>query len=153
MISENLICLRKQFNMTQEEAAEKIGVSRQALAKWEKGESVPDMYNCISLAQLYKVSIDDLINYSSADQGMPISSQGKHYFGTAVIDNNTCKKCGYRFGSAGKFCPKCGSKLFGMKAGTEVMILGDEDRGIAIVPKNDMMDFINAVNNHVPDNL
>ncbi len=142
MISENLICLRKQFNMTQEEAAEKIGVSRQALAKWEKGESVPDMYNCISLAQLYKVSIDDLINYSSADQGMPISSQSKHYFGTAVIDNEHKITI-----------PQKALKLFGMKAGTEVMILGDEDRGIAIVPKNDMMDFINAVNNHVPDNL
>ena len=142
MISENLICLRKQFNMTQEEAAEKIGVSRQALAKWEKGESVPDMYNCISLAQLYKVSIDDLINYSSADQGMPISSQGKHYFGTAIIDDDLKITI-----------PQKALKLFGMKAGTEVMILGDEDRGLAIVPKNDMMDFINAVNSYSSDNL
>lgn len=39
MLSENLLTLRKQKQMTQEEVAEKIGVSRQALAKWENGVS------------------------------------------------------------------------------------------------------------------
>ena len=45
MISANLAELRKIHNLTQEETAEKIGVSRQANAKWEKGESAPNRKN------------------------------------------------------------------------------------------------------------
>ena len=53
MINMNLKKLRKKFRYTQEEVAEKIGVSRQAVAKWENGETVPDINNCIALAEFY----------------------------------------------------------------------------------------------------
>lgn len=45
-----------------EKMAEKIGISRQAYAKWEKGESVPDVMRCQKLAELYGTSIDSLLN-------------------------------------------------------------------------------------------
>lgn len=45
MIGKNLQSLRKRFGYSQEDVAEKVGVSRQCLAKWEKGESVPDILN------------------------------------------------------------------------------------------------------------
>ena len=44
---------RKQSGFTQEEIAEKLGVSRQAVAKWEKGETLPDIESCIQLADIY----------------------------------------------------------------------------------------------------
>jgi len=44
--------MRKLHRLTQEEVAEKIGVSRQAVAKWENGETVPDIQNCLALAEL-----------------------------------------------------------------------------------------------------
>lgn len=52
MINMNLKELRKAHRFTQEEVAEKINVSRQAVAKWESGETVPDINNCIALSQL-----------------------------------------------------------------------------------------------------
>jgi len=52
---------RKIVNMTQEELAEKCDVSRQAVAKWEKGESLPDVYMIAKLAGLFNVTIEELI--------------------------------------------------------------------------------------------
>ena len=62
MISANLNTLRKQRGYSQEEVAEKIGVSRQAVAKWESGETMPDLDNTMALAELYGVSLDNLVN-------------------------------------------------------------------------------------------
>ena len=56
---------RKSKNLTQEEAAEKIGVSGQAVSKWEKGECLPDVYNLKMLGKIYQVSVDVLL---SADE-------------------------------------------------------------------------------------
>ncbi len=60
-IGEKLYNQRKAAGYSQEELAEKIGVSRQAVSKWERGESSPDTENLIALAKLYEVSIDELI--------------------------------------------------------------------------------------------
>lgn len=58
----NRLCnLRKQHNLSQEQLAEKIGVSRQAVSKWERGEASPDTDNLIALAQIYNVSIDEIL--------------------------------------------------------------------------------------------
>ena len=59
--SENLIELRKLNNYTQEDLAELIGVSRQTLSKYETGESLPDIEKCKQLAEVFSVTIDDLI--------------------------------------------------------------------------------------------
>ena len=47
MIGDNLYSLRKLHQLTQEEVSERVGVSRQALAKWESGETMPDIEKCI----------------------------------------------------------------------------------------------------------
>ena len=57
-----LVDYRKKFGYSQEELAEKIGVSRQAISKWERSESSPDTDNLIALAKLYNISIDELLN-------------------------------------------------------------------------------------------
>lgn len=53
--------LRRAHNLSQEELAEKLGVSRQAVSKWERAESSPDTDNLIALAKLYGVSLDELL--------------------------------------------------------------------------------------------
>ena len=63
LISRNLTALRQYHKYSQEEVAEKVGVTRQAVAKWESGETVPDILNCDALAELYDVSVDTLIHY------------------------------------------------------------------------------------------
>lgn len=52
MIGENLLSLRKGRKLSQEQVAEAVGVSRQAVAKWESGEALPDLMNCAALAKL-----------------------------------------------------------------------------------------------------
>ncbi len=59
---ERLAKYRKKANLSQEELADKLNVSRQAVSKWERGESSPDTDNLISLAKLYNVTLDDLLN-------------------------------------------------------------------------------------------
>ena len=60
--SEKLRALRKQFAFSQEQLAEKIGVSRQAITKWETDGGLPDVENLIAIAALFSVSIDDLLS-------------------------------------------------------------------------------------------
>ena len=58
---KNFAVLRRAHGYTQEAIAEKCGVSRQAIAKWEAGTSLPDMYKLVDIAKLFDVSIDDLV--------------------------------------------------------------------------------------------
>lgn len=81
MINTNLKYLWKKFKYTQEDIANKIGVSRQAVAKWENGETLPDINNCLALSKLYGVTLDDLVNYD-----MDCTRKG------SIINKNLFKK-------------------------------------------------------------
>lgn len=61
-IANRLVQLRKQSSLSQEELAMRLGISRQAVSKWERAESSPDTDNLIALAALYKLSLDDLVH-------------------------------------------------------------------------------------------
>lgn len=67
-IANNLVRLRKKNGLSQEALAEKIGVSRQAVSKWERAESSPDTDNLIALAELYNLSLDDMIKGNNVEQ-------------------------------------------------------------------------------------
>lgn len=60
-LSEQLSRYRKEAKMTQEELAEKCDVTRQAVAKWENGESTPSIEKLITLAEIYDTSLDELV--------------------------------------------------------------------------------------------
>jgi AbrB family looped-hinge helix DNA binding protein len=125
MISMNLQRLRKQHQYTQEEVAEKIEVSRQSVAKWENGESLPDMNKCIALAQLYQISLDTLVN-GSETAGLPLPPKGKHVFGTVTV------------GERGQIViPKKAREIFQINPGDNLLILGDENQGgLALIDAN-----------------
>ena len=61
-IANKLVKLRKQNGFSQEELADKLGLSRQAVSKWERAEASPDTDNLICLAKLYNVSLDELLS-------------------------------------------------------------------------------------------
>ena len=67
MLSKNLAVLRDLHGLSQEEAAEIVGISRQAYAKWEKGETVPDVEKCALLAEYYGTTVDSLLNFRTAN--------------------------------------------------------------------------------------
>ena len=60
-IANKLVELRKKNGYSQEELAAKLGLSRQAISKWERAEASPDTDNLICLAKLYGVSLDELL--------------------------------------------------------------------------------------------
>ena len=66
--SEKLILLRKAKGMSQEELAEKLGVSRQAVSRWEQGSSFPDLPNLQRLVTVFEVSADYLIGDGPQDR-------------------------------------------------------------------------------------
>ncbi len=131
MISRNLKSLRKKNQYTQEEIAEKINVSRQSVAKWENGESNPDIESCIKLANLYNVKLDDLVNHSEEETGIGVPPKGKFFFGSVVA------------GERGQIViPKEARIVFNINAGDKLLILGDEERGLGIVHQRDLINFV-----------
>ncbi|MCI8347513.1 MAG: helix-turn-helix transcriptional regulator [Bacilli bacterium] len=62
-LGNNLFNARRKAGMSQEVVAEKLGVSRQTISKWETGETIPDIYQSKKLSILYHLSLDDLIEF------------------------------------------------------------------------------------------
>lgn len=71
-IANRLVNLRKSNHLSQEALAEKLGISRQAVSKWERAEASPDTDNLILLARLYHVSLDELLR---TDEEIPIGEE------------------------------------------------------------------------------
>ncbi len=74
-LGSNLAELRKKNGYSQEALAEKLGISRQAVSKWERGESTPDTDTLIELASLYGTSLDMLVGNKNSEEETP--KQGK----------------------------------------------------------------------------
>ena len=72
---EKLVTLRKKHGMSQEELADQLGVSRQAISRWELGSTLPDAPNLLKLSDLFDVSIDGLLREGDIDEGHPSSEK------------------------------------------------------------------------------
>src|SRR5690554_1699750 len=71
-LSEKIQQLRKTRNLSQEQLAEKLAVSRQAISKWELGESIPDTDKIIQLSRIFQVSTDYLLHDDiNSDRDIP----------------------------------------------------------------------------------
>lgn len=75
VFGEKLRHHRKSLNMSQEEVAVKIGVSSQAVSKWENGECLPDCYNLKLLSEIYKISLDILLETETSKNIDQVSSK------------------------------------------------------------------------------
>ena len=69
--------LRKMNGYSQDVLAEKLGISRQAISKWERAESSPDTDNLIALAEIYGMTLDELLNTSLDKVTIKRSDKGK----------------------------------------------------------------------------
>ncbi len=130
-IAVNLRDLRAHHHLSQEELAEKVGVTRQAVAKWENGETLPDILNCEALAEVFGVSLNDLVRYDAAQEGIPIPPRDKHLFGTVTLNDK------------GQIVlPKKARDIFGFKPGDVLVVLGDTTPGNAGIALVDGKSFI-----------
>ena len=127
MFHENLLQLRKLNHMSQEELAEKLDISRQTLSKWETGESLPDIEKSMLLADIFGVTLDDLVNFDSPVRGLCVPPRGKHAFGLVTV------------GERGQIViPAKARKIFDIKAGDQLLVLGDEYQGLALLKEQDI---------------
>ena len=125
MIQDNILFLRKHHKLSQEDMAEKIGVSRQTIAKWENGDSIPDLENSNRIAGLFDVSLDELVNYKPDETNIPIAPKGKYAFGAVTIDEE------------GRITlPKKALDVFKLKPGDKLMLLGDVKQGMVLTKMN-----------------
>ena len=135
MVGENIIFLRKRNGMTQEALSERINVSRQTVAKWERGESEPDCSSLMRLSTLFNVTIDALVGNVDEDQKIVgVAPKGKYFFGMVKIGED---------GSI--VLTQKALEIFNLSIGSELAVLGDEDRGFALVPKKQITDMFSLV--------
>ena len=90
-IADRLVKLRKKYGYSQEELADKLGLSRQAVSKWERAEASPDTDNLICLAKLYGVSLDELLATDDDVETIvneQVKNEGKNEESEEKKDNN-----------------------------------------------------------------
>ena len=124
MLKDNLVTLRNLHGFSQEAISEKIGISRQAYAKWESGATVPDVEKCRLMADVYGTTVDALIR-TEEQEGigvLPPAPRGKNIWGSVAISDR------------GQIViPKGARDLFGLTGGQRLIVLSDEN-GIALIP-------------------
>ncbi len=122
-IAENLRIMRQKYGYTLESLAEIISVSRQTVAKWEAGDSHPDILNCIKLANLYKVSLDELVNkpLHAVEKNDFVPENGRICGVLDVSDEGTVT------------LPEPVLDMFDIKYGDKVLLLADKRQGMALV--------------------
>ena len=138
MIGKNLQKLRKQKSLTQEALAEAVGVARQTIAKWEAGESTPDLEISGRLASALEVTLDDLVNAPEYELDSRPGMRGKHMFGVVTV------------GDKGQIViPVRARRVFNIHPGDQLMVLGDENSGIALVDAKFFMSVAEGIQNGI----
>ncbi len=131
MFCDNLVSLRKLHDLSQEELADRLQVSRQTLSKYETGESLPDIERCKQLAEIFGVSLDDLVNYDTAATGLNVPPKGRHAFGLVTVSDK------------GQIViPAKARKIFNIQPGDKLIVLGDESQGLALLSERDFLAMV-----------
>ncbi|MBR6706236.1 MAG: helix-turn-helix domain-containing protein [Clostridia bacterium] len=138
MIGKNLQKLRKQKNLTQEALAEAVGVARQTIVKWEAGESTPDLEMSGRLASALEITLDDLVNAPEDELDSRPGMRGKHMFGLVTV------------GDKGQIViPVRARRVFNIRPGDQLIVLGDENSGIALMDAKFFMRTAEGIKNGI----
>ncbi len=127
-ISENIQQTRLSVGFTQEKLAAAVGVSRQTVAKWESGETSPDLEHAAALADALGTTLDGLVAHDDGGLGLGSPPRGKHLFGNVKV----CER--------GQIViPKEARDLFDIRPGDKLVVLGEEGRGLALCKEAEFM--------------
>ena len=91
-IANKLYELRKKSGLSQEELADKLGVSRQSVSKWERAEASPDTDNLILLSKIFGVSLDDIITEEDVEEAEKRDDEETLKEGIKIVVNEVKKK-------------------------------------------------------------
>ncbi len=133
MLSDVLKNLRTINKLTQEDLADSLNVTRQTIAKWEKGEAVPDIFTLKKMCEMYQVSIDDLLESDKKD-AKSIRPKDKFFFGIVEIKEN-----------GDITIPKEALLTFNFKTGDKLAVFGDLNQGLALADAKVVTQFAKDV--------
>ena len=133
-IAENILGTRTAKGLTQEQLAEAVGVSRQTIAKWESGETSPDLEHAGTLAEVLGTTLDGLVNFEGSDLVAGAPPRGKYLFGSVTV------------GAGGEIViPEEARNVFDIEPGDKLVVLGEEGQGLALTKTNDFLAGVAAV--------
>lgn len=134
MIDMNIKHFRKRCGLTQEQLAEQLSVTRQTLAKWENGEASPTIDDCIRMADIFDITVNDLAADMEEEDLDFVSPKGKHIFGLVTV------------GERGQIViPKDAREIFAINPGDKLLVMGDEQQGLAIVKTDALQSFASFI--------
>ena len=134
MFADNLVQLRRLQKMTQEDLAERIGVSRQTVAKWENGESYPDLDRGRALAEVFGISMDELVRDLTLPGDLPAAPKGKHIFGSVKV------------GEKGQIViPAKAREIFDIRTVDNIIVIGDESTGMALLNERHFFHLVEEI--------
>ena len=133
-MNEKLRNMRISAKLTQEQLAEKMNISRQSVAKWENGESIPDVLKCTELAKILGFELEDIASAFKDDDQIE-HPKNKYMFGVTKIVNNKIE------------LPEETLRVFDLKNGDDLVVLGDTTQGIALTKKKDYEQFLSQIVN------
>ena len=88
-LTDNLVRLRKAYNYTQQQIGDKLNISRQAYSNYERGKRIPDIGMLIRLADIYGVSLEQLLTQTCTKDGVLNESHGPYYRGMVIENADT----------------------------------------------------------------
>ena len=88
-LTDNLVRLRKAYNYTQLQIGDKLNISRQAYSNYERGKRIPDIGMLIRLADIYGVSLEQLLTQTCTKDGVLNESHGPYYRGMVIENADT----------------------------------------------------------------
>lgn len=133
-IGDTIQATRQAAGLTQEALAELVGVSRQTIAKWEAGETSPDLEHAASLAKALGCTVDALVTFDSKGTGLGAPPRGKYLFGSVKV------------GERGQVViPKEARDIFEIQPGDKLVVLGEDGQGIAFCKEAEFMASVEAV--------
>lgn len=132
-IAENMQATRLAAGLTQERLATEVGVSRQTVAKWESGETSPDLEHAAAVADVLGTTLDGLVSFDGKGLVVGAPPRGKHLFGNVKV------------GERGQIViPKEARDLFDINPGDKLVVLGEEGQGLALCKEADFMAGVEA---------
>ena len=130
-LAEKISFARKEKGLTQEQLASQLGVSRSAIAKWESGESLPDIERCAEICFAFDVSIDAFVTFPLAEENAEEANPtaDKYVFGIVKV------------GERGQVViPKYARSVYDIKAGDKLLAVGD-GKGMALAKIKGLSQF------------
>lgn len=123
IFSKQILALRRWYRYSQEDFGDLAGVTRQTVAKWEQGKCVPDILTVKKLADALKITVDAIFSFDEETKNVDPGKKTRYIFDTVRVESGGIVRI-----------PKEAREVMDIKVGDEMLLLGDIERGIELLP-------------------